>query len=156
MAMKTNFFIRPIFLSLFLMISVQTLTAQQAASAAPTMLDTSKIKYNSISNGCKLVAFPAKNQSQQKQKEDEYACYNWAKEQSGIDPLNLPKVEAPPPQTGPTGAAVGGAAKGAAAGVAIGAIACHWCRCRWIGRTTRWKTGAGTTKPAGPGKCSKI
>ncbi len=97
--------------------------AQQTAAQPPTMLDTSKIKYNQISSGCKIVAFPAKNQSQQKQKEDEYACYNWAKEQSGIDPLNLPKVEAPPAETGPTGGAVVGAAKGAAAGVAIGAIA---------------------------------
>ena len=47
----------------------------------------------------------------------------WAVEQSGIDPLNLPKVEAAPVQSGPTGGAVKGAAKGAAAGAAIGAIA---------------------------------
>ena len=44
-------------------------------------------------------------------------------QQSGIDQLNLPKVEAAPAQKGPTGGGLRGAAKGAAAGVAIGAIA---------------------------------
>jgi hypothetical protein len=120
--MKTNYFIRPVLLSLFLLVAFLSVKAQQAAQA-PITLDTAKIKYNQISSANKLSVFPAKNQSQQKQKEDEYACYNWAKEQSGIDPLNPPKVEAPPPETGPTGGAVVGAAKGAAAGVAIGAIA---------------------------------
>jgi hypothetical protein len=79
--------------------------------------------YNQISNGLKLIVFPAKGQSHQQQKVDEFECYKWSMEQTGIDPLNLPKVQAAPQQTGPTGAAVGGAAKGAAAGVAIGAIA---------------------------------
>ncbi len=124
--MKLNYnpgIVAKLFFTVFLLIIFTPGKAQQAAAAAPTMLDTSKIKYNDISKANKLSVFPAKDQSQQKQKEDEYACYNWAKEQSGIDPLNLPKVEAPPAETGPTGAAVGGAAKGAAAGVAIGAIA---------------------------------
>jgi uncharacterized protein YcfJ len=44
-------------------------------------------------------------------------------QQSGIDPLNLPKIEVKQTQTGPDGSAVVGAAKGAAAGAAIGAIA---------------------------------
>jgi hypothetical protein len=79
--------------------------------------------YNQISSGLKLIAFPAKGQSQQQQKIDEFECYKWSIQQTGIDPLNLPKVEAPPPQTGPTGGAVKGAARGAAAGAAIGAIA---------------------------------
>ncbi|TMI66439.1 MAG: hypothetical protein E6H07_01685 [Bacteroidetes bacterium] len=78
--------------------------------------------YNQISNGLKLYVFPSKGQSQQKQKEDEFECYKWAMQQSGIDPLNLPKVEAKPAETGPDGSAVRGAARGAAAGAAIGAI----------------------------------
>jgi hypothetical protein len=44
----------------------------------------------------KLYVYPAKNQSKQTQKEDEFACYKWAVEQSGIDSLNLPKVEVAP------------------------------------------------------------
>ncbi|NEU09564.1 hypothetical protein GZH53_14655 [Flavihumibacter sp. R14] len=79
--------------------------------------------YNQISAGLKLFVYPAKGQSKQQQKADEFECYKWSMEQSGIDPLNLPKVQAAPEQTGPTGGAVVGAAKGAAAGVAIGAIA---------------------------------
>lgn len=85
--------------------------------------DTAKMTYNQISQQMQLYVFPAKGQSKQQQKKDEFECYNWAVEQSGIDPLNLPKIEAAPVQSGPTGAAVGGAARGAAAGAAIGAIA---------------------------------
>ncbi|HRI61151.1 MAG TPA: glycine zipper family protein, partial [Saprospiraceae bacterium] len=117
-----NFFhavARVVFPAVILFFS-QTVFAQQTA---PIMLDTSKITYNSISQSMKLYVFPAKGQSKQKQKEDEYECYKWAVEQSGIDPLNPPKVEAAPVQSGPTGGAVKGAAKGAAAGAAIGAIA---------------------------------
>jgi len=97
-----------------------TLVAQQAAP--PALPDTAKMTYNQISQGLKLYVYPSKGQSKQQQKEDEFDCYKWAVEQSGIDPLNLPKVEAAPAQTGPTGGAVKGAAKGAAAGAAIGAI----------------------------------
>ena len=94
-----------------------------SAQAPPSLPDTSKMTYNQLSSTLKLYVYPAKGQNQQQQKKDEFECYKWAMEQSGIDPLNPPKVEAAPAQTGPTGGAVKGAAKGAAAGVAIGAIA---------------------------------
>jgi hypothetical protein len=101
-----------------ILVFAQTVLAQ----TTPTIPDTSKMTYNQISSGLKLYVFPAKGQSKQQQKKDEFDCYLWAIEQSGIDPLNLPKVAAPV-QSGPTGGAVKGAAKGAAAGAAIGAIA---------------------------------
>ncbi len=101
-----------------ILLFVQSLAAQ----TTPTIPDTSKMTYNQISGGLKLYVFPAKGQSKNQQKKDEFDCYMWAIEQSGIDPLNLPKVTAPV-QSGPTGGAVVGAAKGAAAGAAIGAIA---------------------------------
>jgi hypothetical protein len=107
-------------LPVIMIVFSQTIIAQQAAP--PALPDTAKMTYNQISQGLKLFVYPSKGQSNQQQKEDEFECYKWAVEQSGIDPLNLPKVEAPPPQTGPTGGAVKGAAKGAAAGAAIGAI----------------------------------
>jgi hypothetical protein len=97
--------------------------AQQTPKPAPILPDTSKMTYNQISKQAQLYVFPSKNQTQQQQKQDEFECYKWAVEQSGIDPLNLPKVQAPEPETGPTGGLVVGAAKGAAAGAAIGAIA---------------------------------
>jgi len=114
----TNVIVRLFIPVLFIAFS-QTLFAQQTAPALP---DTSKMTYNQISQGLKLYVYPSKGQSKQQQKEDEFECYKWAVDQSGIDPLNLPKVEAPV-QSGPTGGAVKGAAKGAAAGAAIGAIA---------------------------------
>jgi hypothetical protein len=120
--MKTIYFFNSIsrFLLLLMMLVVsQSLVAQEAPPALP---DTSKLTYNQISTALKLYVFPAKNQSKQKQKEDEFECYKWAMEQSGIDPLNLPKVQAAPAQAGPSGGAVKGAAKGAAAGAAVGAI----------------------------------
>jgi hypothetical protein len=95
----------------------------QTVPTTQVLPDTAKMTYNQISQTMKLYVYPAKGQTKQQQKVDEFECYKWAVEQSGIDPLNLPKVEAPPPQTGPTGGAVKGAAKGAAAGAAIGAIA---------------------------------
>ena len=93
------------------------------AQAPPSLPDTSKMTYNQISAGLKLYVFPSKGQNQQQQKTDEFECYKWAIQQSGIDPLNLPKVEVAPVQSGPSGGAVKGAARGAAAGVAVGAIA---------------------------------
>jgi hypothetical protein len=69
-----------------------------------------------------MYVFPANDQSQEQMEKDETECYKWAVEQSGVDPLNAPKVEAEQVPTGPDGAAVVGAAKGAAAGAAIGAI----------------------------------
>ena len=136
------------FLMMTMLVCFHSVYSQTVAS----LPDTSKMTYNQISTKFGLYVFPAKSQSQQQQKIDEFECYKWAMEQSGIDPLNLPKVEAAPVETGPDGSAVRGAARGAAAGVAIGAIAgdagtgCSYRRCcRWFkGQATR-KTGAGPT-----------
>jgi outer membrane lipoprotein SlyB len=76
-----------------------------------------------VSNKVGLYVFPAKDQSAEQQAQDESYCYKWGVQQSGIDPLNPPQVQAQQVETGPDGAAVGGAARGALAGVAIGAIA---------------------------------
>lgn len=70
-----------------------------------------------------LYVFPSKNQDQKTQDADEMACYRWAVEQSGYNPLNPDKVEPGKVNRGPDGTAVAGAARGAAAGAAIGAIA---------------------------------
>ena len=99
---------------------VQTALAQTPVTQQ--LPDTAQMTYNQISQSCNLFVYPSQGQSQQQQKKDEFECYQWAMEQSGVDPLNLPKVEAEV-QSGPTGGAVKGAAKGALAGAAIGAIA---------------------------------
>jgi len=101
----------------------QTVLAQTPVPVTTQMPDSSKMTYNQISKTAGLFVYPAKGQSQKQQKKDEYECYVWAIEQSGIDPLNTPKTQAAPVQSGPDGSAVKGAAKGAAAGAAIGAAA---------------------------------
>jgi hypothetical protein len=110
-------------LSLPILFMVFGQTAFAQVPATQQLPDTAKMTYNQISKSCDLFVYPSNGQSKQQQKEDEFECYMWAMEQSGVDPLNLPKVEAAPAQSGPTGAGVVGGAKGAAAGAAIGAIA---------------------------------
>ncbi len=70
-----------------------------------------------------LYVFPAQGQDAAQTDKDESECYTWAVQQSGVDPLNPPTVEAAPVQTGPDGTVVKSGAKGAAMGAAIGAIA---------------------------------
>jgi Glycine zipper len=132
--MKTDFFSK-VSMGLFLMIITLSFSQTILAQAPPALPDTSRMTFDQISVGLKVVVFPANGQSRQKQKEDEFECYRWGMERSGVDPLNLPKVEAAPVQSGPTGAAVGGAARGAAAGLMIGAVAGNAGRGAAIGAT---------------------
>ncbi len=76
-----------------------------------------------LASGLGLFVFPSNDQNKDQQDTDELACYKWAKEQTGVDPLNPPKVQAKQVDRSPDGTAVVGAAGGAAAGAAIGAIA---------------------------------
>ena len=82
-----------------------------------------KAQGNSISKSLGLYSFPAKDQDAATQEADEMACFSWAKQQTGYDPINPTKVSAAPVDTSADGTAVRGAARGAAAGAAIGAIA---------------------------------
>ena len=82
-----------------------------------------KAQDTSIASGLGLYVFPSDNQNKETQETDEITCYKWAIEQTGVDPINPPQVEAQAVDTSPDGTAVVGAAKGAAAGAAIGAIA---------------------------------
>ena len=75
-----------------------------------------------ISNSLGLYAFPPNGKDSAAQDADEMACFNWAKEQTGYDPLNPTQVQAAQVDKSPDGTAVVGAAKGAAAGAAIGSI----------------------------------
>jgi len=71
-----------------------------------------------------LVVYPAKGQSNDQMEQDKFACYTWAKNESGFDPMAPPTATAPPPkQEAPQGGVVQGAARGALVGVAAGAIA---------------------------------
>ena len=69
-----------------------------------------------IAVGLDIFVYPGKGQTKEQQEQDEFACYKWAKEQTGFDPTQpVQQAAAPPAQ----GREVG---RGAARGAAIGAI----------------------------------
>jgi flagellar biosynthesis/type III secretory pathway protein FliH len=71
-----------------------------------------------------LVIYPAKGQSAEQMDKDKYECYNWAKQQSGFDPMAQPKATAAPPaQEAQKGGVVRGGLRGAAVGAVVGEIA---------------------------------
>jgi hypothetical protein len=133
--MKSSFFFVPRSILCWVTVLLFLSFSLPVVAQPPSLPDTSRMTFDQISQGLKIKVFPASNQSRQDQKEDEFECYKWAMERSGVDPLNLPKVQAAPVPSGPTGAAVGGAARGAAAGLAIGAVAGNAGRGAAIGAT---------------------
>lgn len=82
------------------------LSAALAASAAPAQ---------------ELFVYPSKGQSADQQEKDKYQCYQWAKSQTGFDPMAPPTTTTPPPKK-EGGSVVGGALMGGAAGAAVGAV----------------------------------
>jgi hypothetical protein len=78
---------------------------------------------SSIGSSIGLYIFPGEDQDQEQQDTDELTCFNWAKKQTGYDPMNPTQVQAAQVDTSPDGAAVKGSMRGAAGGAAIGAIA---------------------------------
>jgi hypothetical protein len=71
-----------------------------------------------------LYVFPAKGQSQEQTERDKYDCYQWAKRQTGFDPMQAPTAtSAPPQQTASTASPLRGAVGGAAVGAVVGGIA---------------------------------
>ena len=61
--------------------------------------------------------FPAKGQSVDQMEGDKSSCYQWAKGQTGFDPMQAPTATAAAPKQ------KGGAVRGAAGGAALGAVA---------------------------------
>jgi len=66
-----------------------------------------------------LIIFPSQGQSDDQMEQDKYACYQWAKKETGFDPMEVPKATAPPPKEEPK---KGGLVRGAALGAAVGGI----------------------------------
>jgi hypothetical protein len=71
----------------------------------------------------KPIIYPNKGQTPQQQDMDNYQCYNWAKQNSGFDPMApIQPTAPPPPAQAPKGGAGKGAAVGALGGAAIGSL----------------------------------
>ena len=77
----------------------------------------------SIASQLNIYIFPQNGQDSEKQEYDEYQSYKWAVDQTGVNPLYPPEIEAEQIDTSPDGSAIRGSARGAATGAAIGAIA---------------------------------
>ncbi len=79
------------------------------------------------------IVYPAKGQSQDQMEKDKYECYNWAKQESGFDPMKMPTASAPPPPKQARSSTAGGAVKGGVGGGLLGA---------GVGAIARGKKGA--------------
>ena len=66
-----------------------------------------------------VYIYPAGGQSSEQMDKDKYECYNWAKTDSGFDPMAPQTASSPAPSGNKKS---GGVAKGALAGAATGAI----------------------------------
>jgi hypothetical protein len=110
--MRRAFLLAAVFIVLAGLAYAQGTQAEQPASMTA-----------SLNKNLGIFVFPTKDQKPEQQSKDEQACYAWAVQQSGVDPLNMQATKADSVAKGPDGSAVKGAAKGAVAGVAIGAIA---------------------------------
>lgn len=70
-----------------------------------------------------IFAYPAKGQTAEQQSKDDYECFDWAKGQTGYDPMNPSQpVAATAPQQQPSGERLKGALRGAAGGAIIGEV----------------------------------
>ncbi len=68
-----------------------------------------------------LMIFPNDNQTSDQQEADKFACYSWAKGETGFDPMVVPTAtEAPPQQEAKQGGMGRGAVRGAAVGQIVG------------------------------------
>ena len=71
-----------------------------------------------------LFVYPAKGQSKDQTEKDKYACYQFAKDQTGFDPMDRPTTSTPPPaREKETWGAGQGAIGGALLGAGVGALA---------------------------------
>jgi Glycine zipper len=108
------------------MIVLSSVRAQTGPIGPPTGTKT-------LAATLEVYAFPGSGQNASQQSQDESDCYNWAEQNTGIDPFNVSKQAAQlqqqasqqqqQAQNATAGAGVKGAVGGAAGGAALGAIA---------------------------------
>ena len=76
-------------------------------------------------------AYPTKDQTQEQQQQDHFACYSWAKQQTGVDPSQLSTTTTS--QSSQQGQVVRGAAKGSPSVSLAGRSAAMWEKVRRSG-----------------------
>jgi len=97
------------------------------ACAAGLTMDAAAAE-QSLASTLNIYVFPAKGQTETQQSEDEAACYQWAVQNSGVDPFELQKQQQQAQQQAQqqeqqiASAGRGAGAKGALGGAATGAL----------------------------------
>lgn len=66
-----------------------------------------------------FYVYPNKGQSADQTEKDKFGCYQWAKGQTGFDPMSRPTASSAPP---PKEAKEGGVGRGAVGGAALGGV----------------------------------
>lgn len=104
-----------------------------SAAQAQTPLISAPSGTKTLAATLKVYAFPGAGQSASQQSQDETECYNWAGQETGLDPFHIANQAAEQQQQAAqqqqqaqqstSGSAVKGAVGGAAGGAIIGAIA---------------------------------
>ena len=100
-----------------------------AVIAAAALSVRAGAQQKSLSSTIGVYAFPQKGQGPDVQSQDEAACYQWANQNTGVDPFNAQKqaqqaaANQQATAQGTQGSGARGAARGAAAGALIGGIA---------------------------------
>jgi hypothetical protein len=96
-----------------------------------------------------VYAFPTKGQSSSQQSEDEAACYQYAVQQTGVNPFQVQQQatanqqQAAAAQQQAAQAGQGGAAKGAVGGAAVGALIGSVAHGASAGEGAAWGAAAG-------------
>lgn len=104
------------------------MVASQLSSRAQTQPAPASAQ-KSLAATLGIYVFPSQGQNATTQSQDESACYQWAVQNTGVDPFNAAKqneqqqAQAQAQAQGAQGQGVKTAAKGAAAGALIGGIA---------------------------------
>jgi hypothetical protein len=115
------------------LVSAAPITDAQAQSSAQGSAQTPAqtpppAARKDLASSAGLMVYASNGQSADQQAQDEAQCFNWARDQSGYDPMNPPTPANGPPISGGSdgdvaAGALGGAAIGAAGGAVIGAVA---------------------------------
>ena len=87
------------------------------------LLFTGPLLAQSLSSSVGLFVYPAQDQNKEKQEQDDYQCYAWAKDQSNFDPMNTREpAEVVAQNPGMDGSGARGALRGAARGALLGQV----------------------------------
>jgi len=110
------------------MLASVTLIVMTAPSVVLAQMAPASSGQKSLAATLNVYAFPTKGQSSSQQSEDEAACYNYAVQQTGVNPFQVQQQttanqqQAAAAQQQAQQAGAGGAAKGAVGGAAVGAL----------------------------------